>query len=383
MSNQSRKKKLCFVVACEMTVKAFLKEQISVSHDQYDVSIITNTDNPNSLREAGIDGSVFPLKIVRKIAPWQDLKVLMQLICLFHRERFDIVHSVTPKAGLLATLAGVLVRIPVRLHTFTGQVWVTQQGFFRWLLRSMDRLMATCATHLLADSASQRDFLIEQGIVKPEKIRVLASGSICGVDIQRFRPDPQKRASIRKSFGIVENDVVFLFVGRLTPDKGMFDLVQAFCQLGRRCTDAHLLVVGPDECNLQKEMKELCAECADRLHFVSYTEYPEQFMAAADLFCLPSYREGFGTSIVEAAATGLPAVASRIYGITDAVVEEVTGLLHEPGDVDGLADCMSRFVDSPAMRDSYAHAAYARACSKFSSSLVTDALLQYYRTILP
>ncbi|HXH71761.1 MAG TPA: glycosyltransferase family 4 protein [Mariprofundaceae bacterium] len=366
-----------------MTLKAFLKGHIAALQRQYDVSIVVNTNHPDSLREAGIEGRIYPLQIARAIALKQDLKGLLQLIGLFRKERFDIIQSVTPKAGLLAMLAGFLARIPVRVHIFTGQVWVTQKGFFRWLLRSADRLIAVCATHLLADSASQRDFLIDQGIVNPKKIRVLASGSICGVDVERFRPDPEKRALVRKELGIPEGDLVFLFVGRLTPDKGMFDLARAFCQLGQRCREARLLVVGPDECDLQAEMKRLCTSCVDRLHFVDYTEHPEQFMAAADLFCLPSYREGFGSSIIEAAASGIPAVASRIYGVTDAVVEEVTGLLHEPGDVDGLADCMLRFADSPEMRSRCGKAAYARACDEFSSVLVTDALVQYYRVLLP
>lgn len=372
------RRRICIVAASEITFRAFLPGHLKALGERYDVSVAVHTDNPRFLDDLDLNVNVVPLAIERNIAPLADLAALFSLVRLFRRERFDLVHSVTPKAGLLAMLAGFIARVPRRVHIFTGQVWATRSGASRLLLKSMDRLLAGCATHLLADSASQRDFLVRQGVVRADKIRVLAGGSISGVDTRRFHADAATRESIRAELGIGGNDMLFLFLGRLNPDKGVLDLAAAFSRLPEGC---RLLFVGPDEAGMRGRIEDLAA-ATGRLHFVDYTDSPERYMAAADVFCLPSYREGFGSVILEAAACGVPAIGSRIYGVTDAIEDGKSGLLFPPRDVGALATCMLRLHDDHALRRSMGAYAGERAEKVFSSARVTDAWLEYYDALL-
>jgi glycosyltransferase involved in cell wall biosynthesis len=376
------KRKACIVVACEMTIRTFLVRQIKAMQDQYDVTVVVNTANAALLEELGIAGRLQVLAIERAIAPLSDLRCLNDLIRLMRRERFDLVHSMTPKAGLLAMVAARVAHVPVRLHTFTGQVWATRAGFRRAALKFLDTTIARAATFALADSHSQRSFLVSEGVIPASKVAVLANGSVSGVDAARFRPDADRRHRVRTSLGLATTDVVLLFLGRITRDKGVLDLARAFAILAERHSDIHLVVVGPDEQGLSPTIRELCGRYDVRLHSCHYTNAPEDFMAASDILCLPSYREGFGTVIIEAAAAGLPTVASRIYGVVDAVVDGSTGVLHEPADVDGIVYQLRRLIDCPELRRSLGAAGQARAARDFSQDTLTSAVLDIYARLL-
>ena len=381
MAGQLAHKRVCFVVASEMTAKAFLKEPIAAIGGQNDVSLVADTRDPEGLQKAGVRAPILPVQIARAIAAWRDLKALLQLVRLCSREGFDIVHSVTPKAGLLAMRAGLLAGVPVRIPTFTGQVWATRHGVSRWLLKWMDRLLAAAATQLMADSPSQRQFLVDQHVVAAGRIAVLGKGSIGGVDVQRFRPDAVARDEIRASLGIGESDVLFLFLGRLNRDKGVSDMAQAFAALARDNARVHWLIVGPDEAGMAVSIRQTCRNCLERVHFVPYTDAPQRYMAAADVFCLPSYREGFGSVIIEAAAVGIPAIGSDIYGITDAIERDRTGLLFPAGDEDALKEAMFRMVSDPARCRAMGDAAMLRAQADFESRHVADAWVAYYSSL--
>jgi glycosyltransferase involved in cell wall biosynthesis len=320
--------------------------------------------------------------IRREISPLADLSALVSLFLLFRREKFGLVHSLTPKAGLLAMLAAFLGRVPVRVHIFTGQVWVTRQGFGRSLLKTMDRLIAALATHVLADSPSQRRFLINEGVVRKDRIQVLADGSICGVDSVRFRPDIAIRERLRKVLQIPEEGVATLFLGRLTRDKGVFDLAQAFAKLVGTHPNLYLMIVGPDEEGVLQQIKAQLESCADRVRYVGMTSSPEEYMAAADIFSLPSYREGFGSVILEAAACGIPSVASRIYGLTDAVAEGETGLLHEAGNIDEIHAALQMLAVDDRLRRQMGAAARERAMTKFSVQRLVAEQMAFYQAIL-
>jgi len=371
-------KKLCLVVASEMTVKAFLKDQIIALSRQYEVTLIVHTRQSDFAEQNGLAVTVIPLAIERAINPLADIKALYQLIAIFRQHRFDLIHSITPKAGLLAMLAGKIAGIRFRIHTFTGQVWATRHGLSQLLLKNMDRLLAASATHLLTDSGSQRQFLIDEHITRAEKIDVLADGSISGVNTERFKPDQHVRSAMRMQLGVCDDDVLLLFLGRLNRDKGVLDLVAAFASVAGEHVGLQLLLVGPDEGGLQEKVQATCAAYAKRLHFVDYTDKPESYFAAADIFCLPSYREGFGSVIIEAAACAIPAIGSRIYGISDAIQEGQTGLLFEAGNVNELALTIAQLTDNPVLRKQMGRAAFERACDDFTTSRLVQAWLAYY-----
>ncbi len=311
----------------------------------------------------------------------RDLMALVLLVRLFRAHHYDLVHSVTPKAGLLAMAAAWLAQVPSRIHTFTGQIWATRKGPTRVLLRAIDRLIALFATHVLVDSRSQREFLIANRVVAASKSAVLAEGSICGVDGERFRPDGVARVRIRAALGVPDDAVLFLYLGRLIRDKGVLDLAEAFVRLARRNSSAYLFVAGPDEEGLRRQMQGLLAPCANRVRWSDYTDQPQECMAAADVFCLPSYREGFGQVAIEAAAVGLPVVASRIYGVVDAVADGETGLLYPPGEFESLHEHMETLLRQPELRRRLGIVGRARALRDFSAGQVTRSLLDYYAGI--
>jgi glycosyltransferase involved in cell wall biosynthesis len=366
--------RLCYVVSSAITVKAFLLEHIRAAADRYDVAVVANTGERGALRALGVPVDITPVGIERRVAPAADLAALARLARFFRRSRFDLVHSVTPKAGLLAMLAAALARTPVRVHTFTGQVWATRGGAARAALKGFDRLIAALATHLLADSASQREFLVAEGVATAAKIGVLARGSVCGVDAARFRPDAGARARVRAEAGIPPDAVLFLYLGRLARDKGLIDLAHAFSGIG----EAWLLLVGPDEESLVPEIRAACGAAGARLRLAGYTDCPEEFMAAADVFVLPSYREGFGSVVIEAAAAGVPAIGTRIYGVSDAIVDGETGFLVPAREPALLGERMRELAADAALRRRLGEAARARAVRDFSMAELTRATLAYY-----
>lgn len=369
--------KLCFVVSTLTTARAFLLDQIAALGENHVVMVAANASDSRALQRFGLNVPVIFVPIVRKISPLRDLHALLKLARIFRQQRFDLVHSITPKAGLLAMAAAWLTRVPVRIHTFTGQVWVTEKGPMRALLRNVDRLIARLATNVLIDSRSQREFLIANRVVDASKAIVLGGGSICGVN-ERFRPDKRARDRVRSAFGLSHDAVLFLYLGRLSRDKGIIDLANAFATLAKRNASAYLLIAGPDEESLMGQVEKLLAPCRDRFRRIDFTDRPEECMAAADVFCLPSYREGFGQVAIEASAVELPVIASRIYGVTDAVVEGETGLFHAPGDVEALTERMQTLIEHPEMRRSLGSAGRARVLREFSADRVTQALLDYY-----
>jgi lipopolysaccharide/colanic/teichoic acid biosynthesis glycosyltransferase len=246
------------------------------------------------------------------------------------------------------------------------------------LLKSADKLTAFCATEVLADSKSQLKFLIDEGVVGVLKCHVLANGSISGVDVSRFRPDAAARRRVRDEVSIPEDASVFLFVGRLNKDKGVLDLAEAFEHVAGRRGGAYLVCVGPDEGGMEARIRSICSSCGERLRFVGQTRFPEQYLAAADVVCLPSYREGFGSVVIEAAAAGIPAIASRIYGLTDAVQDGVTGCLHQPGNSEELTDAMESLAANPFLRKQLGQQACERANKDFAVQILTKALLTFY-----
>ncbi|OGQ54835.1 MAG: hypothetical protein A3J24_01195 [Deltaproteobacteria bacterium RIFCSPLOWO2_02_FULL_53_8] len=377
-----KRRKICIVVSSEMTVRAFLMRHIAALSEKYDVSVVVNTSNTAFLKQLGLSANLVSIPIERKISPLKDLYALLRLAKLFKDGRFDVVHSMTPKAGLLAMLAAKAARVPVRVHIFTGQVWVVKKGFARCGLKWIDKMLAGCATHLLTDSNSQKKFLVDEGVATDRTLKVLANGSICGVDTERFCFAPESRSVIRSSLGISGNEIVLLYIGRLNRDKGLLDLAAAFAKLCACFNNVKLVVVGTDEQEIRQVMASICREWEDRLFFVDFTDQPEKYMSAADIVCLPSYREGFGSVIIEAAAVGLPSVASKIYGLTDAVDDGETGLLHEPGNVEELTRQLHKLIQNPEFRSRVGANARIRAERHFSGARVTAAWLEYYGRIL-
>lgn len=378
----SVKKKICIVATIPMSIKVAMKPHIDMWSKQYEVTLIATGKELDFAVLFDDNICAIPVNISRSVSLIQDLLALFQLFKIFKKTRFEAVHSITPKAGLLAMLAALAAGVPHRFHTFTGQVWANKSGIVRWGLKTLDKLIAKCSTGLLTDSFSQRLFLISEKIVLPQEIIVLGNGSVCGVDINRFKPNLVNRAKVRTALSIPEDGIVCLYMGRLNPDKGVQDLATAFASFAAKTPCAHLMVVGLDESGMNEVLQSVLKSCRNQYHRIGFTNKPEDYMAAADIFCLPSYREGFGSVLIEAAAAGLPAVASNIYGITDAVVDGKTGMLHEPKNIAQIAEILQRMINDNLLRQSMAVQAIVRAKELFATQLLTDAMCNYYSSSL-
>lgn len=329
--------------------------------------------------------------IRRRPTPWRDVLALVRMVVIFRRYWFHVVHSTTPKAGLLTAIAAWLARVPVRLHTFTGQQWVTLSGPIRWISRWSDRVIGKLNTRVYADSPSQRQFLIDQGIVSADRIGVIGTGSLAGVDMQRFSQDrftEMQRAELLQRLGIAPSAVVITFIGRITRDKGINELLEAADVLRDEGMSFDVVLIGPMDSALETGRISKADSTSKQLwgptniHVIGYTDVPERYLAITDILCLPSYREGFGTVVIEAAAMGVPTVGTRITGLSDAVIDEVTGLLVPPRDASALAAALRRLIAEPALRRRLGEAARKRCAEHFDSKIVNCKLAEEYIRLL-
>jgi len=361
-----------------MTARVFLSHQIVALSERYDLTVVANMQGEKDTAEWLPESvTLVDIPIRREISLFSDLKALFLLVAFFSKSGFSLVHSVTPKAGLLAMVAAWLTRVPVRIHTFTGQVWATKTGLTRTLLHTLDCLIAILTSNILVDSHSQRDFLIKNRVVRTSGSTVLGEGSISGVDTERFKPDETAKIIIRNELGADDNVTAILFVGRLNREKGVRELGDAFSQLRQDNKTVELWLVGPDEEQLGPEMEQF-----EGVRLVPFTTKPEHYMAAADIFCLPSYREGFGSVIIEAAACGIPSIGSDIYGLRDAIEKGKTGVLVPVQSVTELESALRHLVQDEHERQRMGEAARLRAIEKFSQPYITGQLLKMYEGLL-
>ena len=378
-----RRLRICRIATVPFFFQNHLREQICATVAAgHEVTLVSSSGQEVSLL-TGIPGIRFyHVEIPRKISLKHDLLALWELFKLFHRERYDIVHSATPKAGMLTAMAAYLARIPVRLHTFTGQPWMEMHGILRYVAKIGDKVTASLNTQCYADSFSQREFIIEEQVATSKQIRVIGAGSLAGVDLHRFNPEAwaTRKDSILADLGINPGAKVITFIGRLTKDKGIDELVMAFVSLRNSGLECVLLLVGPKETDWSRLSINVryIIENNSGIHCVGYSSEPERYLAVTDIFCLPSYREGFGNVVIEAAAMGVPSVGTDIVGLRDAVVDGVTGLLVAPKDVDALIKGLEKLLDNPQMRLEMSQRAISRVRHEFDSTIVSAEILNEY-----
>ena len=360
----------------DTAITSFLANHLRELSKLYELTIITNTSNSDLLSEIGVDANLIQARFSRKISLANDFYCLIKLVQIFMKNKFASVHSITPKAGLLAILAARICFIPTRIHTFTGQVWATDTGLKRSFLKFLDKLIGKMTTHNFVDSQSQRNFLVKEAVLSLNKSLVFGSGSVAGVDLKKFKSNKRLGNEIRKQLGIPKDGFVYLFLGRLVEDKGVLDLAKAFSEINN--SRIYLVFVGSDETKLSAHILNICAHKTKHIRVLGFSKEPYKYITLANVLCLPSYREGFGSVIIEAAAMGVPAIGSNIYGITDAIQLNKTGLLHEPGDIFGIKIAMESLLHKPSLLNKLKQAAKRRVVDKFDANKITDHWLKFY-----
>ena len=272
----------------------------------------------------------------------------------------------------MVALSTFVARTPKRIHWFTGQIWSKKKGFPRIFYKFVDRLIFFLCHTVLIDSYSQKNFLIKEKVVSINKSIVLHKGSVGGVDTEKFIFNKQKRIKLRKQYSISKNTFVFLFLGRINKDKGIIDLIKAFKIIEKK-HDVLLVFVGPIE---DRNLIHLLKNKKKILYF-NFTTKPEDWFSLADILCLPSYREGFGTVVIEAASCGIPALCSNIYGLSDAIIKHKTGFFHEVGNIDDIKNKMTYIINNKKTVKKYGILAKKRVLKDFKQSLITKKLLKF------
>ena len=375
------KKMICFVTAIAGTAESFLRDHIVALRKEYAVFYVSNEPEEKKIRVEH-DG-YHSVDIQRGISIWKDLKAVWLLYRYFRKMKFDAVHSVTPKAGLVTAMAAWTAGIPHRTHIFTGQVWATKQGFSRWMLKTIDKLIAGLDNHILVDGKSQCSFLVKEGVLKEDQAEVFCNGSIAGVNAERFVPDAVARKDERDKIGIKEDVVTYIFLGRFNHDKGIDELYEAFNRLAAEEEDVFLLLVGDDEEGYLEKVS-VYKNIKEGENFCNYgsTRQPERVLNAGDVFVLPTYREGFGSSVLEAACIGLPCICSDAYGVLDAYIPNETGLQCHVGDSESLYQCMRKMHDDREMVKCMGEKSRQRALKDFDVKPITECWLKFYEEII-
>jgi glycosyltransferase involved in cell wall biosynthesis len=331
--------------------------------------------------------NVYPVNIHRKITPLSDIISIIKLLRLFRKNKYDIVHAHTPKAGLLGMIAAALAKVKCRIYTCHGLPSETETGIKRRLLESTEKISCSLAHQVLVVSKSLSEKMIDLGLCSPSKIKILGNGSACGVDLNRFNRTAElteKSKSIRSKLSISPDDTVIGFVGRLVPDKGIAVLVESFARLYDTNKNCTLLVIGDYEPHRGK-LSDKTVETINNHPAIKqciYTNQIEWYYAAMDFLVLPTRREGFPYTILEAAAMSLPTIATKVTGCVDAVADGQTGLLVEPDNPEQLYEAILKLVKDPQLRQRLGWQGRKRAEALFDSKLLVDKHISLYRELL-
>lgn len=317
----------------------------------------------------------------RRMAPLQDLVSLWRLYRVFRRERPTMVHSITPKAGLLSMMAAWAARVPVRLHTFTGLVFPTAKGFTKRILILTDRLTCACATHIVPEGEGVKNDLTNYRITR-KPLRVLGHGNIRGIDMTHYDRTPQvmaQAASLRR-----DDLFTFIFIGRLVGDKGINELIEAFRHVHADHPATRLLLVGALEADLDPLSPATMAEIERNpaIEAVGRQTDVRPWLAASDALVFPSYREGFPNVIIEAGAMGLPSIVTDINGSREIIINGRNGVIVPPRSADALRAAMTAMLTDPAARTAMAAAARPLIASRYEQTYVRQCLKEYYQEIL-
>ena len=378
--------RVVYVVTSDLAV-GFMRGQLHFLQEQhFDVILISSPGN--WLDEAGRIENVriIGLPMAREIAPLKDLVSLWRLWRTIRALRPAITNVGTPKAGLLGGCAAWLTGVPCRFYTLHGLRCETSKGLRRNFLISAEHLACHFANRVICVSRSLREKAIAFGLTTQERSVVLGSGSCNGVNASQFAPTPERtmRASeLRLELGIPPDAPVIGFVGRLTRDKGISELVEAFRGISNEFPDLRLLLLGllEEEDRLDSETRKYL-ETHPRIILAGYIEDTSSYYALMDILALPSHREGFGNVVLEAYAAGKPVVAARATGLVDAVMDGETGLLFPVGDVGALAHCLRRLLSDKIAAAKLGSAGQELVKREFRQKIVWNALMEEYRRLL-
>ena len=367
-----------------LSLNAFCKGMLRELSEKYEVIAVSSPGKEldevaerEGVREIGV-----PME--RHISMMKDCKSLWKMWRVFRKEKPTMVHSMTPKAGLVCMIAAWMAGVPVRVHTFTGLIWTTATGLKRKLLMFTDGLTCACATHIIPEGEGVKNDLLSNGITK-KTIKVLGYGNVKGVDMNYYTHRPEVMSIAKTLYD--NTKFTFLFVGRIVGDKGINELCYAFYRIHQQYPDTRLRLVGDYEEILDPvsdETKKLIADEKNDIITISWKNGDEllAYYASADCFIMPSYREGFPNTVLEAGAMGLPSIVTDINGSREIIKDGVNGLIVPPHDAGALFQAMQLMLQSTVDRDRMAGNARKMIADRFEQGFVRKCLYDFYDEIL-
>lgn len=382
---QAVMRKICFVTTVSVTLKSFVLELAKYMHANgaYDITFICN-DDPAFANSLPDYIRFIPVSMERGIS-LGGIGAMLKMVDIFRREKFDLVQYSTPNASLYASLAAWLTRIPVRLYCQWGMAYVGFRGTKRKIFKMIEKTVCTLSTWVEPDSHGNLHFSHSEGLYPESKGSVNWNGSASGVNLEKFDISGRKawREKKRAECGIPQDAFVYGFIGRITGDKGINELFSAFRSISEKHPNSYLMLVGnPEKADSVDAALYEWAENDPHVLFCGYTDVVEQYLSAMDVYILPSYREGFGSAVIEAEAMGLPVIVTDIPGPTNAMLRDETGLVVPMKDIDTLRTAMEELLKKPELCAKFGENGYRFAVEKFEQKTLFGYILADRKRLL-
>ena len=379
-------KKLIRITTVPLSLEKLLEDQGQFFRRYYTITYISSQKErlKKVAEQQGVEH--FPLDLTRKITPLKDLKALYRLFRFLQGHRPEIVHTHTPKAGIVGMLAAFLARVPLRIHTVAGLPLMEAKGMKKIILRFVERLTYRCATNVFSNSKGLQAYILEQRLTDAQKMTLIGQGSSNGIDTSHFQPQDKHSKtiqSLRATLGINKEDFLFCFVGRLVSDKGINELVVAFSQVHKHYPNTKLLLVGPEEADLDPLKLSTRNKIQTNTNIITtgFQNDIRPYLTMADAFVFPSYREGFPNVVLQAGAMEVPCIVSDINGCNEIITNGETGRIVPPKDVQALQMAMEEFAQQPELIKQFANANRQQILAKFERKVFWHNLLHQYQSL--
>jgi len=377
---QTPKPSLCIITTIAGSIKAFYRGQIDALNEAGFKTAVICAYDAELASQLPAETDYLPVNFSRVISPFKDIITLWQLFRLFRKRKFDIVQYSTPKAALIASFSAFAARVPIRIYILWGLYYTGKRGVGRFMLKLFEKIICSLSTNIVPIAHEMIAFAESEGLAPAAKCEVMLNGSAKGVDLLLFDPDKQHEArkQIREQYKIPSDAVVIGTVARLTGDKGICELVTAFERIAQDINSVYLLVVGQQE---EKDRLPVHIEQAlnkhSRIRAVGRQNNPIPYFAAMDIFCLPTYREGFGEVNLEAQAMKLPAVSTNIIGPRESIADGQTGFLVEPRNSESLIKPLRALILDASLRKQMGDKARKRVEQMFDQKDMIEAVVRH------
>ncbi|PHS61900.1 MAG: glycosyltransferase family 1 protein [Flavobacterium sp.] len=380
------KPKLIRITTVPISLEKLLEGQLRYMNQFYNVTAISSEKEQLEKYGENEGVSIFYLPLTRKITPFQDLNAIWKLYKFLKKEKPHIVHSHTPKAGMVGMIASYFAKVPNRLHTVAGLPLMEAKGIKRKILNTVEKFTYKLATKVYPNSYGLEKIILDLQFLKKEKCKVLANGSSNGIDTEYFNPNSyseKDKHEINQHLKISENDFVYIFVGRLVSDKGINELVTAFKNIQQKNKNTKLLLVGPLESELDALNKETLEQLTGNENIISvgYQQDVRPYFAIANVLTFPSYREGLPNVVLQAGAMGLSSIVTDINGCNEIIKQNNNGLIIPVKDKEALFNAMSLVLNEKKLTEKLTSNSRKSIVKRYQRPVVWDAILEEYSSL--